>query len=86
VINFRPFLTLPYLVFRAVAFYDARRWGVIDNKSQGGARAGAVILSFSGTNTVINTNAFINYNYLSYSMCRQMNWNSIILLRGVHRW
>jgi starch-binding outer membrane protein, SusD/RagB family len=54
------------LVFRAVAFYDARRWGVIDDKSQGGGRAGAVVLSFSGTNTVVNTNAFINYNYLSY--------------------
>jgi hypothetical protein len=54
------------LVFRAIAFYDARRWGVIDDKSQGGGRADAVVLSFSGTNTIVNTNAFINYNYLSY--------------------
>jgi starch-binding outer membrane protein, SusD/RagB family len=54
------------LLFRGLAFYDARRFGIIDDKSKGGGRDNAVVLSFSGTNTVVNTSAFINYNYLSY--------------------
>lgn len=51
------------LLFRALSFYDARRWGVIDNVTAGGGRAGAVALSRTG---VVSTNATINYNYLDY--------------------
>jgi hypothetical protein len=51
------------LAFRGLAFYDARRWGVIDPVSSGGGRSGAVVLSATG---VVNTNATINYNYLDY--------------------
>jgi hypothetical protein len=54
------------LLFRGLAFYDARRLGITDDKSKGGGRAGAVVLSSNGNSTVVNTNAFINYNYLSY--------------------
>jgi len=46
------------LLFRALSFYDARRWGVIEN-----GRKGAVALSRTGT---VSTNATINYNYLDY--------------------
>jgi hypothetical protein len=51
------------LLFRALSFYDARRWGVINDISTGGGRAGVVTLSKTG---VVNTNATINYNYLDY--------------------
>ena len=51
------------LVFRGTAFYDARRWGVIYDISQGGGRTNAVVLSTSG---VLNTKATINYNFLDY--------------------
>lgn len=51
------------LLLRSVAFYDARRWGVIDPVSSGGGRTGAVMLDASGN---LNTNATINYNYLNY--------------------
>jgi hypothetical protein len=51
------------LAFRAVAYYDARRWGVLDPISQGGGRTGAVALSRTG---VVNTNATIEYNFLDY--------------------
>jgi hypothetical protein len=51
------------LVFRGVAFYDARRWGVIYDISQGGGRTNAVVLSSSG---VLSTHATINYNFLDY--------------------
>jgi hypothetical protein len=51
------------LLFRALSFYDARRWGVIDDVSGGGGRTGAIALSKTG---VVNTNATINYNYLDY--------------------
>jgi hypothetical protein len=51
---------------RSVAFYDLRRMGMADDKSKGGGRAGAVVLSTSPGGMVVNTNAFINYNYLSY--------------------
>jgi starch-binding outer membrane protein, SusD/RagB family len=55
------------LLFRSLAFYDARRNGVIDDKSKGGGRAGSVVMSKDAAgNTIVNTNAFINYNYLSY--------------------
>jgi hypothetical protein len=51
------------LIFRAVAFYDARRWGVLDPIASGGGRTGAVALSKTG---VVNTNATIEYNFLDY--------------------
>ena len=51
------------LFLRGVAFYDARRWGVIDPVSEGGGRTGAVVLDAEGN---LNTNATFNYNYLSY--------------------
>lgn len=54
------------LLFRGVAFYDARRNGIIDDVSKGGGRTNAVVLSISGGKTVVNTKATINYNYLSY--------------------
>ena len=54
------------LLFRGLAFYDARRLGIIDDKSKGGGRANAVVLSNFTGSTVVNTKAFINYNYLSY--------------------
>lgn len=51
------------LVFRGTAFYDARRWGIIDDVSKGGGRTNAVVLSTDGT---LNTHATINYNFLDY--------------------
>lgn len=51
------------LIFRGTSFYDARRWGVIDDISKGGGRTGAVVISSTG---VLNTNATINYNFLDY--------------------
>jgi hypothetical protein len=55
------------LLFRGLAFYDARRMGITDDKSKGGGRTGAVILSTDDAGAmVVNTNATINYNYLSY--------------------
>jgi hypothetical protein len=51
------------LVFRGTSFYDARRWGVVDDISKGGGRTGCVVLSSTG---VLNTNATINYNFLDY--------------------
>lgn len=51
------------LLFRALSFYDARRWGVIDPVSAGGGRKNAVALSRTGA---VNTNATINYNFLDY--------------------
>jgi hypothetical protein len=55
------------LLFRGLAFYDARRLGITDDKSKGGGRTGAVILSTDNSGgMVVNTNATINYNYLSY--------------------
>jgi starch-binding outer membrane protein, SusD/RagB family len=54
------------LLFRGLAFYDARRLGIIDDKSKGGGRSNAVVLSNFTGSMVVNTDAFINYNYLSY--------------------
>ena len=54
------------LFLRSLAFYDARRWGVIDDVSKGGGRTGAVVLSSKGGVTIVNTMATINYNYLNY--------------------
>ena len=51
------------LAFRALAFYDARRWKVIDPVSAGGGRTGCVLISNAGA---LNTNATIDYNYLDY--------------------
>jgi hypothetical protein len=51
------------LIFRDVAYYDARRWGVLDDISAGGGRTKAVVVSTTG---VLNTNATINYNFLDY--------------------
>ena len=46
------------LIFRAVAFYDARRYGVA-----AGTRTGARVLDQNGN---LNTNATITYGYLEY--------------------
>lgn len=46
------------LAFLGFAFYDARRWGVLEN-----GRSGAVVVDFNG---VVNTNAKIDYGYLDY--------------------
>lgn len=46
------------LAFRGLAFYDARRWGVITD-----GRTNAVVVSKTG---VLNTKATIKYNYLDY--------------------
>ncbi len=51
------------LAFRGLAFYDARRWGVIDPVSSGGGRSKAVVVDKTG---LVNTNAVINYNFLDY--------------------
>jgi hypothetical protein len=51
------------LLFRGTAFYDARRWGVIYDISEGGGRTNAVVLSPNG---VLSTHATINYNFLDY--------------------
>ena len=51
------------LAFRALSFYDARRWGVIDPVSAGGGRKNAVALSRTGA---VNKNATIDYSYLDY--------------------
>jgi len=47
------------LAFRGLSFYDARRWGVLDN-----GRTGAVVISKDGSS--ISKNATIKYNYLDY--------------------
>jgi hypothetical protein len=51
------------LVFRALSFYDARRWKVIDLVSRGGGRTGCVVIDRNGN---INTNATIEYGFLDY--------------------
>jgi len=48
------------LINKNVSFYDARRWGLLD---AGAGRTGAVVV---GPNGVIDNNAKIEYNYLSY--------------------
>lgn len=55
------------LIWRALGFYDARRMGITDDVSLGGGRANAVVLSAATDgSTIVNTKAFINYNYLPY--------------------
>jgi outer membrane receptor protein involved in Fe transport len=51
------------LMFRGFAFYDARREGYIYNSTNGGGRTGCVLIDGSGN---VQTNVFINYNYLDY--------------------
>ena len=51
------------LFTRGLAFYDARRWGVIDDVSAGGGRTNCVVWTAAG---VKDSNATFNYNYLSY--------------------
>ena len=52
------------LFLRGLAWYDLRRLGMNINVDQGGTgRTGAVVLSATGA---VNTNAQINYAYLSY--------------------
>jgi hypothetical protein len=51
------------LVFRGLAFYDARRYGIIYDLSKGGGITNAVIVSSTG---VVNTKGVINYNFLDY--------------------
>jgi len=51
------------LLFRGVAFYDARRWGWTYDISKGGGVFGAVIVQSDGT---INTNATMNFNLMDY--------------------
>lgn len=52
------------LLFRdGLSFYDARRWGVLDDISSGGGRTGCVVVTTTGA---LNTNATINYNFLDY--------------------
>lgn len=46
------------LLFRALSFYDARRWGLLES-----GRKNAVALSRTG---VVSTNATITYGYLDY--------------------
>ncbi len=48
------------LIFRGLAFYDARRVGFLDDVSKGGGRKGAVVLR---STTSLDTNATINYHY-----------------------
>jgi starch-binding outer membrane protein, SusD/RagB family len=46
------------LAFYGFAFYDARRWGVLEN-----GRTGCVVIDFDGS---VHTNATIHYGYLDY--------------------
>ncbi len=56
------------LLNKNVAFYDARRWGVLKPVAEGGGRTGAVVLYIpTGQQAfVVDNNATINYNYLSW--------------------
>jgi starch-binding outer membrane protein, SusD/RagB family len=51
------------LLFRSVAFYDARRYGVLDPVSDGGGKDEALVVDGDGS---VNTNAIIDYQYLDY--------------------
>ncbi|KAK3582601.1 hypothetical protein CHS0354_024155 [Potamilus streckersoni] len=51
------------LFTRGVAFYDARRYGVIDPVSEGGGLRGAWVFN---SDEAFNTNATIDYNYMNY--------------------
>jgi len=51
------------LVFRSMSFYDARRWGVINDVSAGGGVSNVTVVDKDGN---VNTKATINFNYLDY--------------------
>ncbi|RIV19352.1 RagB/SusD family nutrient uptake outer membrane protein [Fibrisoma montanum] len=51
------------MAFRGLSFYDARRWGVIEDVSKGGGRTNAVVIDKSGK---VSTKATVNYNFLDY--------------------
>ncbi|MGI9174880.1 MAG: RagB/SusD family nutrient uptake outer membrane protein [Rhodothermales bacterium] len=51
------------LFLRALAFYDARRWGLIAPVTEGGGRANAVVVENDNS---VSTDATINYNFLPY--------------------
>jgi starch-binding outer membrane protein, SusD/RagB family len=51
------------LLFRSVAFYDARRYGVIDPVSTGGGKTNAVVIDNDGN---VHTNAVIDYQFMDY--------------------
>ena len=51
------------MAFRGLSFYDARRWGIIRDISEGGGRTGTVVVDATGQ---VNTNATINYNFVDY--------------------
>jgi hypothetical protein len=51
------------LVFRGLAFYDARRYGITYDVSKGGGVTNAVVVSSTG---VVSAHASINYNFLDY--------------------
>jgi hypothetical protein len=50
-------------MFRGVAFYDARRFGVIVSTANGGGRANCNLIDASGT---LQTGVLIDYNYMDY--------------------
>lgn len=52
------------LIFRDLSFYDARRWGVLDDISLGGGRTNCTVVN--STTGTVNTKATINYNFLDY--------------------
>lgn len=56
------------LLNKNVAFYDARRWGILKPVAEGGGRKGAVVLYVPDGQSafVVDNNATINYNYLSW--------------------
>jgi hypothetical protein len=51
------------LLLRGLAFYDARRWKVINSIANGGGRKGCWVLDADGN---LNTNATFEYKYLDY--------------------
>jgi hypothetical protein len=50
------------LAFRGLSFYDARRWGWTYAIAKGGGRYGATLIF----NTVVYTNATIDFNFMDY--------------------
>lgn len=54
------------LLNKNVAYYDARRWGILKPVSEGGGRTGAVVVYIPDGQTAfqVDNNATINYNYL----------------------
>jgi hypothetical protein len=57
------------LFMRGLAFYDARRWGVLAPVAQGGGRANATVYlpaALAGTPTDAVRPCFIEYNFMEY--------------------